>query len=46
MPKFQEGQTVKPAADKKPNQGILEHNKKRQIEVKLLEMRDELEEQG
>lgn len=37
---------VAPPADKKPNQAILEHNKKRQIEIKLIEIRDELEEQG
>lgn len=45
MPRFQEGQAA-PPADKKPNHAILEHNRKRQIEVKLLEARDELEEQG
>jgi serine/arginine repetitive matrix protein 2 len=47
VPKFQEGQQVGvPAADKKPNQAILEHNRKRQVEVKLLELQDELEAQG
>lgn len=48
VPKFQEGQQQQgmAAADKKPNQDILEHNRKRQVEVKLLELRDELEEQG
>jgi hypothetical protein len=35
-----------PAADKKPDKGILEHNRKRQVEVKLLELQDELEAQG
>jgi serine/arginine repetitive matrix protein 2 len=47
VPRFGEGQAAAPAAaDKKPNQAILEHNRKRQIEVKLLELQDELEEQG
>jgi len=45
VPKFQEVQGA-PAADKKPNQAILEHNRKRQIEVKLFEYRDQLEDQG
>ena len=31
---------------KTPNQDILEHERKREIEVKLLEYRDEMEEQG
>jgi serine/arginine repetitive matrix protein 2 len=47
VPRFGEDQAAAPAAaDKKPNQAILEHNRKRQIEVKLLELQDELEEQG
>jgi serine/arginine repetitive matrix protein 2 len=47
VPKFQEGRPgALPAADKKPNQEILEHNRKRQVEVKLLELQDELEAQG
>jgi serine/arginine repetitive matrix protein 2 len=46
VPKFQEGQPgALAAADKKPNQAILEHNRKRQVEVKLLELQDELEAQ-
>lgn len=47
VPKFGEGKPgALPAADKKPNQEILEHNRKRQVEVKLLELQDELEAQG
>jgi len=47
VPKFQEGKPGGvPAADKKPNQAILEHNRKRQVEVKLLEFQDELEAKG
>lgn len=33
-------------AHKTPSQDILEHERKRGIEVKLLEYRDEMEEQG
>ncbi len=33
-------------ANKQPNQEILEHNRKREIEVKLAEMADELEDKG
>lgn len=33
-------------ADRKPNQDILAHNKKREIELKLLELADTLEEKG
>jgi serine/arginine repetitive matrix protein 2 len=46
VPRFQEGAGGPPPADKKPNQAILEHNRKRQVEVKLVELRDQLEEQG
>lgn len=47
VPKFQDKTAAGvPAADKKPNQAILEHNRKRQIEVKLLEYQDELEASG
>lgn len=47
VPKFGEGSTPGvAAADKKPNQAILEHNRKRQIEVKLFELREELENKG
>jgi serine/arginine repetitive matrix protein 2 len=47
IPKFQEGKPAGvPAADKKPDKGILEHNRKRQVEVKLLKLQDELEAQG
>lgn len=46
VPKFQEGKPGVPAADKKPDKGILEHNRKRQVEVKLLELQDELEAKG
>lgn len=31
---------------RKPNRDILEHDRKRQLEVRLLELRDALEEQG
>lgn len=34
------------AADRKPNQEILEHNRRRQIEIKLLELQDKLEDAG
>lgn len=40
-----EGYTIKPAA-KKPNKEILEHERKRQIEVKVFEKRVELEDRG
>ncbi|KAJ8327292.1 RNA-splicing factor [Batrachochytrium dendrobatidis] len=33
-------------AHRKPNQGILEHDRKRQIELKCLELQESLEEQG
>eukprot|EP00879_Flechtneria_rotunda_P002461 GHRR01002658.1.p1 GENE.GHRR01002658.1~~GHRR01002658.1.p1 ORF type:complete len:605 (+),score=267.69 GHRR01002658.1:628-2442(+) len=47
VPKFQEGQaSAVAAADKKPNQAILEHNKKRQIELQVFQLREELEEKG
>jgi serine/arginine repetitive matrix protein 2 len=49
VPRFEEGgggPAALAAADKKPNQAILEHNRKRAVEVKLVELRDELEEQG
>lgn len=44
-PKFN---TDKPKAPTQqgPNQDILLHNRKREIELKLLELRDELEEKG
>lgn len=29
-----------------PDQGILEHERKRRVEVKVMELRDELEEKG
>ena len=35
-----------PGASRKPNQEILEHNRKRAVEVKLLVLRDSLEEKG
>ena len=31
---------------RKPNKEILEHEKKRRVEVKCAELRDEMEEQG
>jgi serine/arginine repetitive matrix protein 2 len=44
-PKF--GEEAKAAQqDRKPNKDILEHNRKRKIELKLIELQDELEEQG
>lgn len=33
-------------SSRKPNQEILEHNRKRAVEVKLLELRESLEEKG
>ncbi len=33
-------------SNKQPNKDILEHAKKREIELKLLELQDELEDQG
>jgi serine/arginine repetitive matrix protein 2 len=35
-----------PGASRKPNQEILEHNRKRAVEVKLLVLRESLEEKG
>lgn len=46
VPRFSESAPAPAAADKKPNQEILEHNRKRQVEVKLLELQDDLEAQG
>lgn len=44
-PKF--GDEAKPPPpDKKANEGILEHNRKRQLELKLAELEDQLEEEG
>eukprot|EP01023_Acetabularia_acetabulum_P025340 TRINITY_DN2426_c1_g1_i7.p1 TRINITY_DN2426_c1_g1~~TRINITY_DN2426_c1_g1_i7.p1 ORF type:complete len:531 (-),score=110.80 TRINITY_DN2426_c1_g1_i7:197-1789(-) len=40
------GDTKKPRAERKANEEILEHNRKRDIEVKLLELRETLEERG
>jgi serine/arginine repetitive matrix protein 2 len=37
---------MKPVVHKKPNRDILEHEAKRQVEVKLLEYRDKLEDLG
>lgn len=38
-------QEAKPA-ERKPNKEILEHEKKRQVELKLLQLRDAMEERG
>ena len=48
VPKFGEGADGKQphAADRKPNKEILEHNRRRQMEIKLLELQDALEEAG
>jgi serine/arginine repetitive matrix protein 2 len=50
VPRFGEGGGAAAAAghapDRKPNKDILEHNRKRQVEIKLLELQDELEEAG
>lgn len=35
-----------PPAHRAPDQGILEHERKRRVEVKCAELRDELEEKG
>jgi serine/arginine repetitive matrix protein 2 len=45
VPKFGEGEG-KQHADRKPNKDILEHNRRRQLEIKLLELSDQLEEAG
>jgi serine/arginine repetitive matrix protein 2 len=45
VPKF-DGQAKNTEVARQPNKEILEHNRKRQIEVKLVELRDELEEKG
>jgi len=34
------------AANREPNQGILDHERKRKLEVKCMELEDDLEEQG
>lgn len=31
---------------RQPDQGILEHDRKREVEVKVLELRDDLEDEG
>ncbi|KAE8541770.1 pre-mRNA-splicing factor CWC21 [Cryptococcus gattii VGV] len=36
----------KPPIHRVPDQGILEHERKRRVEVKIMELRDELEEKG
>lgn len=36
----------KPPIHRAPDQGILEHERKRRVEVKVMELRDELEEKG
>lgn len=43
-PKF--GDAKPPEQERKPNKEILEHNRKRQIELKLVELRETLEEEG
>lgn len=35
-----------PPVHRAPDQGILEHERKRRVEVKCMELRDELEEKG
>lgn len=35
-----------PPVHRQPDQGILDHEKKRKVEIKCLELRDELEEKG
>ena len=50
-PPQQKTQDLRSAPDssqvyKKPDQGILDHNRKREIELKVVQMADALEEQG
>jgi serine/arginine repetitive matrix protein 2 len=40
------GDDFKPPVHRAPDAGILEHERKRRVEVKCLELRDELEEKG
>jgi len=42
----QEKGSMGPPAQRQPNQGIMEHKRKRDVEVKLLVERDRLEEEG
>lgn len=35
-----------PPVHRQPDQGILDHEKKRKVEIRCLELRDELEEKG
>jgi serine/arginine repetitive matrix protein 2 len=49
VPKFGQGAdggAQQHGADRKPNKEILEHNRRRQIEIKLVELSDQLEEAG
>lgn len=47
VPKFGEAQEGGAQhADRKPNKDILEHNRRRQLEIKLVELSDQLEEAG
>ena len=46
VPKFGEGADKQHSVDRKPNKDILEHNRRRQLEIKLLELSDQLEEAG
>jgi serine/arginine repetitive matrix protein 2 len=46
VPKFGDGQDGPQHTDRKPNKEILEHNRRRQLEIKLLELSDQLEEAG
>ena len=46
VPKFGSEAGAQQHADRKPNKDILEHNRRRQLEIKLLELREQLEEAG
>jgi serine/arginine repetitive matrix protein 2 len=46
VPRFDEAPKENKEVSRQPNKDILDHNRKRQVEVKLVEYMDELEEQG
>ena len=46
FPQTRDIDTLTPHKQRQPDQSILEHDRKREVEVKVFELRDELEEQG
>jgi serine/arginine repetitive matrix protein 2 len=46
VPRYGEEAKDNKEVSRQPNKDILDHNRKRQVEVKLVEYIDELEEQG